>query len=84
MDFSTDMVVVAIVGAREEAGDSLEVRRILPVDNGTQFEITELVPGDFCSPASLTHVPYHIVVAPRTPRPHRFAALQREAVPCGI
>lgn len=84
VDFGTDMVVVAIVGIRQEAGDSLEVHRILPVDNGTQIEIVELVPGDFCSPASLTHVPYHIVVAPKAPRSHRFAAIVRQPVPCGI
>jgi len=83
VDFGSDMVVVGIVGPREEAGDSVEVRRILQIDNGTRTEVVERVPGDFCSPAARTHVPYHIVVAPRTPAPRRFAALQREEVPCG-
>lgn len=83
VDFDEDMVVVGIAGERQEAGDSLEVRRILRVDNGTRIELVELVPGDFCSPAARTHVPYHIVVAPRMPRPHEFGAIQREEVPCG-
>ncbi len=83
VEFDTDMVVVGILGPKQEAGDSVEVRRILQVDNGTQIEIVELVPGDFCSPAARTHVPFHIVVAPRTPRPHRFSAVGREEVPCG-
>jgi len=83
VDFDSDMVVVGIVGSRDEAGDSVEVRRILQIDDGTRTEIVERVPGDFCSPAARTHVPYHIVVAPRTPAPRRFAAIQREEVPCG-
>jgi hypothetical protein len=83
VDFDSDMVVVGIVGPREEAGDSVEVRRILQIDTGTRTEIVERVPGDFCSPAARTHVPYHIVVAPRTPPPRVFAAIQREEVPCG-
>ncbi len=83
VDFDSDMVVVGIVGPREEAGDSVEVRRILQIDDGTRTEIVERVPGDFCAPAARTHVPYHIVVAPRTPPPRRFAAIKREEVPCG-
>jgi len=83
VDFESDMVVVGIVGPREEAGDSVEVRRILQIDDGTRTEVVERVPGDFCSPAARTHVPYHIVAAPRTPPPRRFAAIQREEVPCG-
>lgn len=83
VDFGQDMVVVGIVGPRREAGDSLEIRRILQVEGGTVTEIFERVPGDFCSPASLTHVPFHIVVAPRTPIPHRFADTRVELVTCG-
>jgi len=83
VDFDEDMVVVAIAGERQEAGDSLEVRRILRVDNGTRIELVELVPGDFCSPAARTHVPFHIVLSPRLPRPHTFSAIRREEVPCG-
>jgi hypothetical protein len=83
VDFKTDMVVAGILGAKQEAGDSVEVRRILRVDNGTRIDVVELIPGDFCSPAARTHVPFHIVVAPRLPRPHEFNAVGREEVPCG-
>ena len=71
------------VGVREEAGDSVEVRKILPVDQGTLIEVWERVPGDFCSPASRTHVPYHVVVSPLTPEPQRFSDVRIERVPCG-
>lgn len=83
VDFATDMVVVGIVGTRKEAGDSVEVRRILQIDQGTLIHVVERLPGDFCSPASRTHVPFHVVVAPRTPIPHRFAEIKKEPVSCG-
>lgn len=83
VDFNTDMVVVGLVGVRQEAGDSVEVRRILQVDEGTLTEVYERIPGEFCSPAARVHTPYHIVVAPRTPIPHRFADVRVEQVPCG-
>ncbi len=83
VDFETEMVIVGAVGPRREAGDSVEVRRILQVDVGTLTEVFERVPGDFCSPASRSHVPFHIVVAPRTPTPIRFSDIRVERVPCG-
>lgn len=83
VDFTRDMVVVGIVGTRKEAGDSVEVRRILRVDQGTVIEVFERLPGTFCSPAARTHVPYHVVVAPRTPIPHRFADIRKDTVSCG-
>ena len=83
VEFTSEMVIVAAVGPREEAGDSVDVRRILQVDVGTLTEVFERVPGDFCSPASRSHVPFHIVVAPRTPLPIRFADIRVERVPCG-
>lgn len=83
VDFSKEMVVVGLVGVRREAGDSVEIRRVLQVDVGTLIEVFERVPGDFCSPVARTHVPYHVVVAPRTPIPHRFSDIQVEYVPCG-
>lgn len=83
VDFAEEMVIVGTVGPREEAGDSVEVRRILQVDLGTLTEVYERVPGDFCSPAARTHAPYHIVVAPRTPPPIRFADVRVELVSCG-
>lgn len=84
VDFETEMVIVAAVGTRQEAGDSVEVRRILQVDAGTQVELVERVPGDFCTPASRAHEPFHIAVAPRTPPPVRFADIRRVEVPCGM
>ena len=83
VDFSKDMVVVGLIGARDEAGESVEVRRILQVDLGTVTHVFRQVPGDFCSPVARRHVPYHVVVAPRTPIPHRFAEIQVEYVSCG-
>ena len=83
VNFAEDMVVAAILGPKSEAGDSVEVRRILQVDLGARIDVVELIPGDFCSPAAGTHVPFHVVVAPRLPRPHEFNAVRREEVPCG-
>ncbi len=83
VDFSKEEVVVGVVGLRNEAGDSVEVRRILEVDQGTLIDLVERVPGNFCSPAQRTHRPFHIVVAPRTPDPLRFADVRVEEVDCG-
>lgn len=83
VDFTEEMVVAGIVGVRREAGDSVEVRRILQVDQGTLVELSERVPGDFCTPADVNHVPFHIVVSPRTPDPLRFGDVRVEIVPCG-
>lgn len=83
VDFATEMVIVAIAGERSEAGDSVEVRRVLQVDEGTLAEVVERQPGDFCSPAALRHTPFHIVVAPRAPAPLTFADIVLERVSCG-
>lgn len=84
VDFATETVVVAAVGERFEAGDSVEVRRVLPVQLGTIVELVERVPGDFCSPAESRHTPFHIVVTPRLPVPVGFARpVPVERVPCG-
>ncbi len=83
VDFVREMVVVAAVGVREEAGDSVEVRRILQVDEGTLTFIFDRTPGNFCSPAARSHRPFHAVVAPRTPGPFRFADIGKELVSCG-
>lgn len=83
VDFSKEMVILGVAGVREEAGDSVEVRRILQVDQGTLIEVWERVPGDFCSPVAQVHTPYHVVVAPITPSPLRFSQVQVELVPCG-
>jgi hypothetical protein len=83
VDFSREMVILGVVGRREEAGDSVEVRRILQVDQGTLIEVWERIPGDFCSPAARDHVPYHVVLAPLTPLPLQFSDIQVQRVPCG-
>jgi hypothetical protein len=77
------MAVVAAIGLRTEAGDSVEVRRILQVTDETQISLFERVPGDFCSPAAREHYPIHVVVAPRTLQPTSFGDLVQERVPCG-
>lgn len=83
VDFEIDQVIVAAVGLRSEAGDSVEVRRILQVDGGTITHLRERVPGDFCSPAARSQRPFHIVLAPRTELPIFFAEILVERVPCG-
>jgi hypothetical protein len=83
VDFGRDQVIVGAAGPKFEAGDSVEVRRILQVDGGSLTEVVERGPGDFCSPAALTHTPFHIVLAPRTAVPMTFKTLPVERIPCG-
>ena len=83
VDFGRDMVVIGAVGLRAEAGDSVEVRRILQIDGGTLVEVVERVPGDFCSPADRPHVPFHIALSPKTDPPVLFPKARVERVPCG-
>ncbi len=83
VDWRTEMVLVAAVGERIEAGDSIEIRRVLQTGEGTQVTLFERVPGDFCSPASRSHYPIHIIVAPRTREPIFFAEVVKERVSCG-
>lgn len=84
VDFQKDLVLVGAVGVRQEAGDSVEIRRVLPVDQRTIVTLVERIPGNFCSPAARTHVPFHIVRAPRVPLPVEFTTPTVETVPCGI
>jgi hypothetical protein len=84
IDWTREMVLVAAVGERFEAGDSVEIRRILQTGEGSQVTIVERQPGDFCSPAARDHFPVHIVVAPRTLEPIRFSEVVTDRVPCGI
>lgn len=83
VDWTREMVLYVAYGERFEAGDSIEVRQIKPVANGTQIEVWRIVPGDFCAPAARTHTPFHLVVAPLTATPIRFDELRIERVPCG-
>lgn len=84
VDWQIEMVLVAAVGERNEAGDSIEIRRVIQTGDGTQIDLTESVPGDFCSPAARSHYPIHIIVAPRTRQPIQFRDVVKERVPCGI
>ena len=83
VDWNREMVLVVAPGVREEVGDSVEVRRVLAIDDGTRVEWVERTPGDFCAPARRTVRPIHIVVVPKAPEPISFARLPTEAVPCG-
>ncbi len=83
VDFGEDMVVVGAVGLRTEAGDTVEVRRVLTVGAATRVEIVERVPGDFCAPAELDHFPFHMVLVPVVPLPVTFNDVAVERVPCG-
>jgi hypothetical protein len=83
VDWAREMVLVAAVGVRSEAGDSVEVRRVIQTGEATQVVLFERVPGNFCSPAARDHRPFHIVVAPRTLLPIRFGDVVIERVPCG-
>jgi hypothetical protein len=84
VDFNEETVIVAARGERREAGDSLEVRVVSPVGEGTVITLVERVPGNFCAPAERSHVPYHIVVTPRVARPVNFQApVLMELVDCG-
>ncbi len=84
VDWANEMVVVAAAGKRSEAGDSVEVRRVLQTGEGTLVTLFERIPGDFCSPAARDHYPVHIVVSPRTLLPIEFSDLVPERVPCGF
>lgn len=85
VDFETETVIAAGRGIRREAGDSLAVRAVRPSgDQGAVITLVERVPGDFCSPAERTHVPFHIVVTPFLPEPVNFQApVLVELVDCG-
>lgn len=83
VDWKNEIAVVAAVGLRREAGDSVEVRRIFQTGDRTLVDLVERSPGDFCSPAARDHYPVHIIVAPRTLLPVDFSEIQEERVDCG-
>jgi hypothetical protein len=83
VDFTSEVVLVAAIGERFEVGETVEVRRVLPVGEGTLVDVVWRRPGNFCSPVSRTHRPFHVVVAPRLPKPITFAEARLEEVPCG-
>jgi hypothetical protein len=85
VDWSTEMVLVGAVGVVPEAGESVEIRRVVSDVLGTTLvEYYRRSPGDFCSPADRSHVPYHIVVVPRVDGVVRFGTVRQEFVPCGL
>ncbi|HSR42495.1 MAG TPA: hypothetical protein VLL48_09990 [Longimicrobiales bacterium] len=86
VDFDKDVILVGAVGVRQEAGDSVEIRRVLAVADRTIVALVERLPGNFCSPAERSHVPFHIVRTPRAvlPLPVEFPEPTVETVPCGI
>lgn len=84
VDWTYEMAIVAAVGLRTEAGDSVEVRRVISTGDRTQVDLFERIPGDFCSPAARNHYPIHVIVAPRTPlETFQFSEVELERVPCG-
>ncbi len=83
VDFSRQVVLVGVGKPWDEAGDSIEVRRVLPVEFGTKVEVVERRPATFCSPAKRPlHRPYHVVVTPEVPAPVQFNQVSLEKVPC--
>jgi len=83
VDWENEFAVVAAVGLREEAGDSVEVRRVLQTGSAILIETFERNPGDFCSPAARDHYPVHVIVAPRFLLPVDFTETKQERVDCG-
>ena len=64
VDFKNEVVLIAAIGLRQEAGDSVEIRSVQRVAFGTQVNVAEQRLGDFCTPAPRIHAPFHIVAAP--------------------
>jgi len=79
-----EMVVLAAVGARSEAGDVVQIRRVVNEGAALRIEVVQRIPGDFCSPAARTIHPFHLVVLPTSPLPPEFSSPQVERVPCGL
>lgn len=85
IDWDREMVLVGAIGEVAEAGDSVEIRRVVQDVLGTTLiELVERVPGDFCSPAARSQFPYHIVVAPLSETVVRFSNPAVERVSCGL
>jgi hypothetical protein len=93
VDFNNELVIIGAVGQRPEAGETVEVRKVRPVGQGTLVQVVLRVPGNFCSPVARAHRPIHVVVVPQLvlPRPVNFEKASpsvpwslREEVPCGL
>jgi hypothetical protein len=83
VDFNRETVLFAAIGPRPEAGETVEIRRVVPFGEGTLVQVVHSVPGNFCSPVQRTHRPFHVVVVPDLPEPITFAQVIPEQVPCG-
>jgi hypothetical protein len=91
VDFDNELIIIGAIGQRPESGETVEVRKVRPVGQGTLVQIVHRVPGNFCSPLARNHRPIHIVVVPQIPRPVVFEQASpgvpwsvREEVPCGL
>jgi hypothetical protein len=83
VDWATELVLLAAVGERQEAGDLVLVRRVLGIGSFSRVEVVEQLPGNFCSPAAKRTYPYHLVVVPNIPVPVEYTSPQIERIPCG-
>ncbi len=77
IDWSNEFVLVASGGTREEAGDSVEVRRVLRTLDETRVEAVLRTPGHFCAPAARRGRPYHVVLAPKSLPVHFRTVVER-------
>jgi hypothetical protein len=84
VNWFSQSILLAAIGARQEAGDSVQVRGVYKVTQGHRVDIVERLPGDFCSPLEKRVYPFHVVVLPTISFPIEFAASQVERIPCGI
>jgi len=84
VNWSNQMVVLVAAGPRQEAGETIQIRRIVDIGPVVRVETVERVPGDFCSPAERRIYPFHVVVLPRFTHPVEFATSDVERVPCGV
>jgi hypothetical protein len=89
VDFAHEVVLIGAIGMRQEVGDSVEVRSIRRVAYGTQVNLAEQRLGDFCTPATRPHAPFHIVAAPTGQESGAFKPIYfsvgdpAEKIPCG-
>ncbi len=82
VDWANEAVILAAVGERQEAGETVEVRRVLPEAFAARVEVVQRVRGNFCAPAARRGYPYQLVVVPRAGVPMEFAQPQVERVHC--
>lgn len=84
VDWSTESVILAAVGERYEAGEVVQVRRVIPVGSQTRIEVVNEVRGNFCAPAARTGYPFHLIVLPRVSAAADFPEVEVQRVPCGF